>query len=158
MVDKNKAVLDFLATCPEIATSPFFVNFMNAKDNDVQFMTNSNDTYLNRKFIDGSEMKQYLFSIVITKTMSDMAIAKDIDANENIDDIAEIQKVMDWVNTQGENQNFPDFGEDCIIEEMHTTAENPDIDGINIETIPALALYSMEIKINYIDYSKIIYK
>lgn len=156
-VDKNKATLTFITNYPGITTSPIFVNFINAKDDDVQFLTGSNDKDLNRRFVDGSVMKQYTFSIVITRSITDMAIAKDLLANENIDDIADIQAFMDWVNEQGELQNFPDFGESCIIEEMHTTAENPSLDGINIEISPALAMYSMEIRIDYIDYSKVVW-
>lgn len=157
MVDKNKTTLDFLATYEGIETSPIFVNFINAKDNDVQFVTSSNDVSLNRHFVDGSVMKQYTFSIVITKTITSMAIAKDEVIGENIDDLADIQAFMDWVNEQGENHIYPDFGEQCVIEEMHTTAENPSIDGINTEVSPALALYSMEIRIDYIDYSKVLW-
>lgn len=157
MVDKNKAILDFITTYTGITTSPIFVNFINAKNDDIQFLTSSNDKSLNRKFIDGSVMKQYTFSLVITKSITDMAIAKDLLENENIDDMADIQAFMDWVNEQGENQNYPNFGEDCVIEEMHTAAENPSLDGINTEVSPALALYSMEIRINYIDYSKVIW-
>lgn len=157
MVDKNKAILDFITTYTGITTSPIFVNFINAKNDDIQFLTSSNDKSLNRKFIDGSVMKQYTFSLVITKSITDMAIAKDLLENENIDDMADIQAFMDWVNEQGENQNYPNFGEDCVIEEMHTAAENPSLDGINTDVSPALALYSMEIRINYIDYSKVIW-
>lgn len=156
-LDKNKATLDFLATYTGMATSPIFVNFMNAKDDDVQFLTASNDVATQRPFIDGSVMKQYTFSLIITKSITDMPIAKDIMTNENIDDFAELQKFMDWVNEQGENRNFPDFGELCEIESMHTTAENPDLTGVNTEVSPALALYSMEIRIDYIDYSKVIW-
>ena len=156
-VDKNKAILNFIATYPGIETSPIFVNFINAQDEDVQVITDSNDVSLNRKFIDGSVMKQYTFSIVVTKSITDMAIAKDIMLNENIDDMADIQAFMDWVNEQGDNHNYPDFGEKCIIEEMHTTSENPSIDGITDEVSPALALYSMEIRIDYIDYTKVIW-
>lgn len=156
-MDKNKATLDFLATYSGMATSPIFVNFMNAKDDDVQFLTASNEKALNQTFIDGSVMKQYTFSLIITKSITDMPIAKDIMTNENIEDIADLQNFMDWVNEQGENHIFPDFGEDCVIEEMHTTSENPDLTGINTEVSPALALYSMEIRIDYIDYSKVIW-
>jgi len=156
-MDKNKATLDFLATYEGMATSPIFVNFIDAKDEDIQFVTSSNETVLNHKFIDGSVMKQYTFSLVIAKAITSDAIAKDLMLNENIDDLADIQNLMNWVNEQGENRNFPDFGEDCIIEEMHTTAENPSIDGINIEVRPPLALYSMEIRIDYIDYSKVVW-
>lgn len=156
-VDKNKAILNFITTYPGIETSPIFVNFINAQDEDVQVITDSNDVSLNRKFVDGSVMKQYTFSIVVTKSITDLAIAKDIMLNENIDDMADIQAFMDWVNEQGDNHNYPDFGEKCIIEEMHTTSENPSIDGITDEVSPALALYSMEIRIDYIDYTKVIW-
>ena len=157
MTDKNKATLNFIATYPGIETSPIFVNFINAKDNDIQFMTTSNEVRLNRNFVDGSIMKRYTFTIVITKSITDMAIAKDLMDNENIGDIADIQAFMDWVNEQGDNQIYPDFGEECGIEEMHTTSENPSLDGINTEVTPALALYSVEIGIDYIDYSKIVW-
>ena len=156
-IDKNKATLDFIATYTGMSTSPIFVNFMNAKDDDVQFLTESNDKALNQTFIDGSVMKRYTFSLIITKSVTDMPIAKDIMTNENIEDIADLQNFMDWVNAQGENHIFPNFGEDCVIEEMHTTSENPDLTGINTEVSPALALYSMEIRIDYIDYSKVIW-
>ena len=157
VIDKNKAILDFIATYSGIATSPIFVNFINAKDNDVQFLTDSNDVSSNRPYVDGSVMKQYTFSLVITRSITENAVAKDIMLNENIDDLADIQNFMDWVNEQGENHIYPDFGEQCVIEEMHTTAENPSLDGIDDKVSPALALYSMEIRIDYIDYSKVIW-
>lgn len=156
-VDKNKAILDFIATYDGIATNPIFINFINANNDDIQFITDSNEVSLNRSFIDGSVMKQYTFSLVITKSITDMAIAKDVMTNENVDDIADIQAFMNWVNEQGDNHTYPDFGEDCVIEEMHTTSENPSLDGIDDEVSPALALYSMEIRIDYIDYSKVIW-
>lgn len=159
-MDKNKAILDFITTYSGIATSPIFVNFINAKDNDVQFVTSSNEKTLNRKFIDGSVMKRYTFSIMITKSITDLPTLKQLEEgedNENITDLADIQAFMDWVNEQGENSNYPDFGTNCVIEEMRTTAENPELEGLNTEVAPALALYSVEIGIDYIDYSKVIW-
>ena len=156
-MDKNKAILDFITTYSGIETSPIFVNFINARYNDVQFLTSSNETALNREFVDGSVMKRYTFSLVITKSITNLAVAKDGIVSENIDDIADIQAFMDWVNEQGDNQNYPDFGENCIIEKMHTTSENPSLDGVNAQVTPVLALYSMEIGIDYIDYSKVVW-
>ena len=126
-------------------------------DDDVQFLTDSNETALNKTFVDGSVMKRYTFTLVITKSITDLAIAKDILDNENIGDIADIQTFMDWINEQGDNNNYPIFGDTCVIEEMHTTSENPSLDGINTDVTPALAMYSMEIRIDYIDYSKVIW-
>lgn len=159
-MDKNKATLDFIATYPGMATSPIFVNFINAKDNDIQFITTSNDKTLDRKFIDGSVMKQYTFSIMITKSITDLPTLRALEegqTNENISDLADIQLFMDWVNEQGDNRNYPNFGSDCVIEEMRTTTENPDLEGLNTEVAPALALYSVEIRIDYIDYSKVVW-
>ena len=157
MVDKNKATINFIATYPGIETNPIFVNFLTANDDDVQFLTDSNEVSLNKTFVDGSVMKRYTFTIVITKSITDLAIAKDILDNENIGDMADIQSFMDWINEQGDNNNYPIFGDTCVIEEMHTTSENPSLDGINTDVTPALAMYSMEIRIDYIDYSKVIW-
>lgn len=156
-MDKNKAVLDFITTYSGIETSRIFINFINAKYDDVQLMTSSNDVALNKKFVDGSVLKRYTFTLIITKSITNMAIAKDGMLSENIDDIADIQAFMDWINEQGDNRVYPNFGDSCIIEEMRTTSENPSLDGINAEATPVVALYSMEIAIDYIDYSKVIW-
>ena len=159
-VDKNKATLNFIAGYPEMETSPIFFNFMNGKDEDIQFLTDSNDTALTRRFIDGSVMKRYTFALVLTRSITDMAIIKALaggEDNENISDLAELQAFMDWINEQGDNENYPDFGSNCVIEKMQTTSENPSLDGINTEVSPNLAMYSMEIQIDYIDYSKVIW-
>ena len=45
-VDKNQAVVDFLMTYEDIQSIPLFFNFINAKDNNIQFLTSSNDKEL----------------------------------------------------------------------------------------------------------------
>lgn len=157
-IDKNQAVIDFLCSYENIQSNPLFFNFINAKDNNIQFLTETNDKSLSRQYIDGSVARQYTFTLMITKSITDMAILQGSLTNENLEDIANIQEIMDWINEQNDEQNYPNFGEECIIEEMHTTAENPSLDGINTEVSPALALYSMQIRIDYIDYTKIIWK
>lgn len=156
-VDKNQAVIDFLATYPDIQVNPLFFNFINAKDNTIQFLTSSNDRSLNRRYIDGSVLRRYDFTLLIAKSITDLAVVMGELSNENIEDIAEIQNMMDWINEQNDNQNYPDFGEKCVIEDMHTLSDNPNLDGINTEVTPALALYSMSIGIDYIDYTKVIW-
>ena len=156
-IDKNQAVIDFLATYPDIQVNPLFFNFINAKDNNIQFLTSSNDKSLNRRYIDGSVLRRYEFTLLITKSITDLAIVMGELSNENIEDIADIQSIMDWINEQNDNQNYPNFGEKCVIEDMHTLTDNPSLDGINTEVTPALALYSMSIGIDYIDYSKVIW-
>lgn len=155
---KNQAVIDFICTYPYVQDSPLFFNFINAKTDNIQFLTSSNDVSLNKQFVDGSVLRRYTFTLAITKSMSDLAIVKEAGiSNENVEDIEEIQTFMDWINDQDEARNYPDFGSDCVIDEMHTLTENPNLDGINTEVTPALAMYSVQIKIDYIDYTKILW-
>ena len=159
-MDKNQAVLDFIGTYEGISTSPIFVNFMNAKDKDIQFLTSSNDTTLNRKFIDGSVMKQYTFSIVITRSITDIALIQALESgesNENIADLAEIQAFMDWINEQGENQFFPNFGTGYTVESMKTENTDPRLNGVDTSVNPPLAQYSIAVTVTYLDETKMVW-
>ena len=69
-------------------------------------------------------------------------------------DLSAIQTLIDWVKEQNENLNFPDFGEDCIVESIMPTTDEPTFDGIDEQTEPNLAVYSTTIQIEYIDISK----
>lgn len=154
-VDKHQAVIDYLINCPNILNSPLYFNFINAKDNTNQFITVSNDKYTNTNYIDGSVGKIYTFTIATFKSTADIAVVKLPDyPNENMSDMTDIQELIDWVKEQNELQNFPDFGEDCIVESILPTTDEPTFDGIDEQTEPNLAVYSTTIQIEYIDISK----
>lgn len=154
-VDKNQAVIDYIITCPTILNSPLYFNFINAKDDTNQLFTNSTDTYTNRNFIDGSVEKLYTFTIITYKSAADIAVVKQSGyENENLSDMSDIQKLIEWITEQNEARNFPDFGEDCIIDSIETTTEQPKFEGINEQITPPLAVYSTSIQIKYIDTSK----
>ena len=157
-VDKNKAIIEFLATCPQIQETPLYFNFINAQNDTKQIITVSNDVYVNRPYIDGSVLKRYTFTLIDFKSISDLAIVLQFTGydNENLDDMSDVQAVIDWISEQNELKNFPNFGEDCIVQEMHTTTENPNLDGINQDA--GLAMYSITIQIDYIDVSKKVWR
>lgn len=158
-VDKNKAVVDFLITCPQIYNSPLYFNFINASDSTKQIMTIANDYYTSKPYVDGSVSKLYSFTLVEFKSVSDMPIVKlsGYDS-ENIEDISEVQKLIDWIAEQEELHNYPNFGEDCIIERMRSTKDTPNLEGVNTDVTPPLAMYSVTIEIEYTDYSKTIWR
>ena len=167
-VDKNQAVIDFLMQCQTIANNPLFFNFLNAKDNSKQVIADSNDIALNKTFIDGSVLKRYTFTIIDFRSVTYLPIAKvpagtttttapDTRVNENIEELFNVQGIMDWVNEQADARNYPDFGSDCMIEDMRTTSENPSLNSVDTQVSPALAKYSMSIQIDYIDKSKAIW-
>lgn len=178
MIDKNQAIIDYLVQCPQILNSPIYFNLIDAQDNNIQIITTSEDKTMTKPFIDGSVAKRYTFNLIVFKSISDLAIVKDVEQNviqvvgsestststspseyypnENVDDLAEAQALIDWIDEQNDLRNFPNFGDKCFIDDIMTTTDTPRFDGINTELSPPLAMYSISIVVNYIDKSKMI--
>lgn len=155
MIDKNQAVIDFLLQCPDIANSELYFNFINAQDDNKQIITESNEKFSNRTYIDGSVLKQYTFILIDFKSITDSALVLIQNyQNENVVDVSDVQALINWINNQNKLRNFPDFGEDCEIQSIETTSENPNFEGVNTEVTPILAMYSISIRIEYIDNSE----
>lgn len=154
-MDKEKAVIDFLLGCDQIRDNPLFFNFLNAKDNNKQFMTVANDKVVNQSFIDGSVMKRFTFTIIDYRTVAYQAVVKQAGyPNENLEEYLDIQSMLDWVDQQVDIHNYPNFGTDCIVEDMRTLTDQPSLNGVDSNTSPALAKYSISIQIDYLDISK----
>lgn len=158
-MDKNEAMIKFLMNCPVIQDNPLFFNFADAEDGNNHFIT-ERDTK-KRTYIDGSVLKQYTFSIANYSYVSHMAVVDGEDdslINENMENMARVQSILDWINEQADNLNYPDFGPECSIEEMTTVTTDPDIDGIDTSVNPPIARYSVGVKLLYLDTSKKIWK
>ena len=155
VVDKNQAVIDYLIQCPNILNSPLYFNFINAENNTNQFVTQTSERYASRQYVDGSILKIYSFTIILYKSAADTAVVKlDGYPNENVTDMSDIQLLIDWIRQQDKSHNYPDFGDNCIIDSITTTTENPRFDGIDDQVTPPLAIYSVTIEINYLDISE----
>lgn len=155
MIDKNQAVIDYLIQCPQILNSPLYFNFINAKDDTNQFLTTGSDSYSNTRFIDGTVERIYTFNIITFKSTADIAVVKmEGFSNENVSDMSDIQALIDWVKEQNDLENYPNFGETCIVDSIRPTTDNPNFDGIDEQISPPLAVYSTSFEIRYLDTSK----
>lgn len=159
MVDKNKAIINFLLECPAIQNSPLYFQFINAKNDNKQIVTVGNDRLLHRPFIDGSVEKQYTFTIIDFKSISYNAIPKGLSegTNENVEEMFEVQAIIDWIDEQAELRNYPNFGDGIVIDNIRALSDNPNLNGIDTSIQPALAKYSVSIQIDYTDNSKVIW-
>lgn len=158
-MDKNSAIINYILQCPQIVNSPLYFNFIDAKDNTTQIVTSSNDRYTEKPYITGSVAKQYTFTIVIFKSITEDAIVKlEGFAHENVEELAYIQELIDWIVEQNELHNYPDFGTDCNVISITTAEDTPRLVGINTEVTPALAMYNVTIQVEYIDNSKNIWR
>ena len=158
-VDKNESIITYLLGCPVIADNPLFFNFINAKDNNNQIITSGNDTALQVKYVDGSILKEYIFTIVLFKSVSQNAVVKaEGYPDENVTDLADIKSLIDWINEQDSIYNYPDFGEDCRVDSIETLTSIPVLEAVDTSMQPALGRYSIAIRIPYLDTSKVLWK
>lgn len=161
-MDKNKAIINYLFTCPVIASNPLFFNFAKAEDNNKQLITVANDKKINKPFIDGSVLKKYTFTIVDYRSVLYQALVNDPEhpddyPNENVEEMLDVQGIIDWVTEQNDNENFPDFGSDCVVEQIEALTDNPNLNGVDTSVSPVLAKYSVSIQVQYLDTSKVVW-
>lgn len=158
-IDKNQAIIDFLITCPELSSNPLFFNYVNAKEDSTQIITQSNDKSMNKTFVDGSVLRRYTFTFIYFKSISYTPVVKQPGySNENVEEMLDVQAVVDWVTEQAEIFNYPNFGPNCFIEEMKVLTDNPNLNSIDTTSTPPLAKYSLTIQIDYIDTSKMLWQ
>lgn len=160
-VDKNKAIINYLLQCQSIYNSPLYFNLIDAKDGSIQIITTTEDKAMSKPFIDGSVEKRYTCNLVTFKSVSDLEIVRPVGTveypNENVEELQDVQKLIDWIQEQELARNYPNFGAHCEVQRIDTTTDEPRYDGVNSELNPPLAMYSISLVVEYIDTSKIIY-
>lgn len=157
-MDKTQAVIEYLLTCPKIEQSPLYFNFINATDEDKQFLTVANDKAMDKAFVDGSILRRFTFTIIDYRSVAYQEMARyNITANESVEEYLDVQAVIDWIDDQNDISNFPNFGPYCIVERIGTASTNPNLNGVDTQANPALAKYSISIQIDYLDKSKMLW-
>lgn len=159
MVDKHQAMLEYLNTCPYVKDNPLFFNFGEVKENNTQFITTSNSETYGSTYIDGSMQKYYVFTLLTFKTISYNAVVRTGDKkDENLLEMTEFQEVIDWITEQRELLNYPDFGTDCLVDDIKCLSANPVVADVDSSIEPAIATYTITIQVDYIDNTKKIWK
>lgn len=157
-MDKNKAIIEYLFGCPTIANNPLFFNFAEAEDNNKQIITAANDKKLSKPYIDGSVLKLFTFTIIDYRSVIYQALVNDPNyPNENVEEILDVQSIIDWIETQNDLCNYPDFGSDCLVEQIQALSDSPNLNGVDTSGSPSLAKYSVSIQVQYLDKSKVLW-
>jgi len=154
--DKNKAMINFLQSCPTIQANPLFFNFGNVENDANQINVDGTDISLNKTFIDGSELKRYTFNIDSCKSLTSNPVIDGLSA-ENVDELSEVQELIDWINAEGKAQNYPDFGDCCSVDSMKCLTLEPMLLGVDKEQTPHIAIYRVSVQVDYIDTSDVLW-
>ena len=157
-MDKSQAIIDFIIQCPQIANNPLFFNAINAEDNNKGIVTIANDRILETSYVDGSVARQYSFTIIDYRSVTYDPVPKSLATSENVDEFIDVQSIVEWIEEQEDLHNYPDFGENCVVDRMTTTSALPNLSGVDENVTPALAKYIITIQIEYLDTSKQIFK
>lgn len=156
--DKNQSIIDYLSQCDAVKSNPLFFNFISAKEDNKQIITNSNEKILDKTFVDGSVLKRYTVTFIDFKSVVYQAIPKVPGyPNENVQELFDVQGILDWVNENNRNRVFPDFGSDCDIQSIEALTDNPTLNGVDSNVSPPLAKYSFAIKVEYIDTTDVLW-
>lgn len=156
MDSKEQIMIKYLLDCPTVNSESLFFNYAEGEDNTNHFVTNATDVALEKPFIDGSVMKRYSLTLYSYKSLGCRAITTDdISADENLEEMQEVQKIIDWISEQSDDRNYPDFGDDCQIDNMKSMTDKPQLLGIFQDNVGTpIARYSMTIVIEYLDNTK----
>ena len=165
MTDFNKTIIEYLLQCPTIRDNPLYFNAINAKDNNKQVITVANDRAINKPYIDGSVMKRYTFTIIDFRSISYQAIVKNESGgldntriSENITEMLDVQGILDWITEMNELRDYPDFGKGYSVDSIQATTDTPTLNGIDTNLTPALAKYSITIQVDYLDFTKTLWR
>ena len=132
------------------------LNFGKVENGAHQANMRSDDVSLHRPYIDGTELKRYTFHLDSFKSVAYNPVIQGL-PDENMEDFAEVQALLDWINEQGELKNYPAF-ENCIIDKMRSLSSKPVLVGVNTTLSPPTAVYRISIQIYYLDTSKQLWK
>ena len=117
-MDKNKAVFEWLKSCPVF--DKLFFNFGTAKENTAAFIPIPTDSTVKRDVL-GNETKHFDFAVSSFGMVDDTSL----DGIENAKDMNVLQQLAEWIKEQNRNRNFPDFGSSCFIENVTVNQNIP---------------------------------
>lgn len=141
MDNKHMAVWEWLLTCPQIRDLCFNfstdTNGITVLEPDTAF----GDVWAEgMPYIDGSGEKIYTFNIVQFRELT-----TESNVQKNVDVLMDVTKIISWIKEQNKAANYPDFPDNCIINEVEAL---PSEGGVSAETEKG-ARYMFSVQIKY---------
>lgn len=142
---KHEAMIAYISPVIEKltgATTTF--NFANDAPGSVSFLTSYSGKVLKR-YVRMAD-KEYGFSVIFTWYYS-----PDMDST-NVEAMNMAQKLMDWIEEQDREGNYPDFGDSCQMKKIEVLQNMPDLATVDLEN--NLAQYMVQCRVIYFEKEK----
>lgn len=138
--------IEWLLQSDYIKNNKLFLNAINAKDNNVQIVTQQIAENQVQKYVDGSKFYTITFSINNFKSVSYNQLVKTmIDKDESIADLLDVQKIIEFVKNMEEKHNYPVFSDNITVEKVYCQYNTPSTPAIDSSFSPALAKFTIPI-------------
>lgn len=109
-----------------IKSNKLFLNAVEAADNNVQIVTQQIADNQIKDYVDGSKKYPITFFINNYKSASANRLVKSmLEGNENISDMLEVSKIIDFVKDMEAQGNYPDFAENITVEKVYCQFKTP---------------------------------
>lgn len=129
-----------------IKNNKLFLNAIEAQDNNVQIITQQIPENQVTKYIDGSKSYPITFSINNYKSISYSQLVKTmLEGNENLNDILDVSKIIEFVKDMEAKGNYPIFGDNITVEKVYCQYNTPSTPAIDSSYSPALAKFTIPI-------------
>lgn len=138
--------INWLLKCDYIKNNKLFLNAVEADDNNVQVVTQQIPENQVIKYIDGSKKYPITFNINQYKSISYNQIVKSmVGANENISDLIDVSKIIEFVKDMESKRDYPIFSENIVVEKIYCQYNTPSTPTIDSSYSPALARFTLPV-------------
>lgn len=142
--------LKWLLNSDYIRGNKLFLNAVEAKDNNIQIVTQQITRSQDKEYVDGSVLHRIVFTAFDFKSISFNQLVKTMVENaENVVDLLEAGQIIDYVEQKNKEKDFPDFGKDFEVQRIYSeygSPSTPSVDGT-----AQLAKYSIPIVCEVLD-------
>lgn len=136
----------WLLQCEYIKNNKVFLNSVEAEDDNLQIVTQQIADNQIKKYVDGSKSYPITFSINNYKSISYNQVIKTmLDGNENITDMLDVSKIIDFVKDMNKQGNFPLFADNITVEKVYCQYKTPSTPAVDSGVFPTLAKFTIPI-------------
>lgn len=129
-----------------IKNNKLFLNAIEAENNNLQIVTQQISENQITKYIDGSKEYPITFFINNYKSISyDQIVKGMVSGNENINDMLDVSKIIDFVKEKNKEGDYPLFAENIKVQKAYCQYQTPSTPAIDSGVYPALAKFTLPI-------------
>ena len=140
--NKHKAVWNWLYQNEDVKR--LYFNFSDVQTGNTTIATSTGNADL-KKYLDGTALKAYDFSLIQYQTLNTV----DVNSDENADTMFDTERLMAWIEEQERIKNYPVFP-GCFVTKVENLQNMPSVAGMD----DARAKYLFSCRITYLEKAK----